>query len=368
VSADFAAVVVGGGPAGAAAALTLARRGHRTLLVDNSKEDFKIGESLAPAARPLLRDLGILDHFVADGHLPSPGNVSAWGSPDASATDFVFNPHGNGWHLDRVRFDRTLRDEACDCGAKVLSNSRLTSAERDGDDWRLVLQTDSPFQSETRASCNWLLDATGRRATVARLMGAKRIHDDRLVAFYGTFRLSSTGSGDQDCRTAVESAPDGWWYSALLPSSNRVVAFLTDNDLADTATLQSPAGFAKLVTGTRHISHFLDSYECRADISPRTADARSSRLDRFGGPGWLSAGDAAMAFDPLSSQGILNALYTGMKAGEAIARALSDDDSHVGEYLRQLDSIYEAYRLNKTAFYAAEGRWCEQPFWQRRVA
>ena len=55
-----------------------------------------------------------------------------------------------------------------------------------------------------------------------------------------------------------------------------------------------------------------------------------------------------------------------MKAGQAIARSLSSDKSLVGEYLRRLDSIYRAYRTHRDAFYAAETRWRDRPFWQRR--
>ena len=65
---------------------------------------------------------------------------------------------------------------------------------------------------------------------------------------------------------------------------------------------------------------------------PRGADAGSARLDRFVGDGWVAAGDAALSFDPLSSQGMLTALYTGMKAGQALSAHLAGDGGALEAY------------------------------------
>ena len=359
----FAAVVVGGGPAGASAALTLARLGHRILLVDDSAGAFKIGESLAPAARPLLRDLGVTERFLADGHLPCYGNVSAWGSDEAHTTDFVFNPHGHGWHLDRLRFDATLQDVARENGATVWAGARFMDAQQEEGGWCVTLRVEEASRRSKEISTNWLIDATGRRSAVARRLGAERMRDDSLVAFFTRFRPSKTE--DQDSRTLAEAAPDGWWYTALVPSGERVVAFLTDSDLVDRAILNSASGFSTMIESSLHVKPLLTGRQ--PDGNARGVDAGSARLDRFGDAHWLAAGDAAISFDPLSSQGIMTSLYSGVKAGQAIDRSLSGDPSLIEEYLRRLDGIYEAYRTNLQTFYAAEGRWRDRPFWQRRA-
>jgi flavin-dependent dehydrogenase len=73
--------VIGGGPAGAVVALTLAKLGLRnTLLETRAAPIWKIGETLAPESRPILRALGVWNQFEKDGHLPSVGNCSVWGS------------------------------------------------------------------------------------------------------------------------------------------------------------------------------------------------------------------------------------------------------------------------------------------------
>ena len=361
----FEAVVAGGGPAGAAAALALARGGRRVLLLDDSPAGaFRVGEALPPAGRPLLRDLGVLDAFLADGHLPCHGNLSAWGSPALHATDFFFGLDGHGWHLDRARFDAGLRDAARRAGAELRDGTRLAAAEPDpAGGWRVALSGEG---GPGEARCGWLVDATGRRAAVARRAGAARLHDDALVAFHARFRPAR--EGDRDGRTLVEAAPDGWWYTALVPSGERVVAFLTDADLADRADLLSPHGFARRVEGTVHVRAALDAWGFAVHGRPRGADAGSARLDRFTGPGWVAAGDAAVSYDPLSSQGIRTALYTGMLAGRALHARLDGDGSALAGYAHRLREVHAAYLRSRAEFYAYETRWADRPFWTRRHA
>lgn len=361
----FEAVVAGGGPAGAAAALALARGGRRALLLDDSPAgSCRVGEALPPAGRPLLRELGVLDAFLADGHLPCHGNLSAWGSPALHSTDFFFDLNGHGWHLDRARFDSALRDAARDAGAEVRAGTRLAAAEPDGaGGWRAVL---SGAEGTEEVRCGWLVDATGRRSAVARRRGAARLHDDALVAFYARFRPAR--EGDRDGRTLIEAAPDGWWYTALVPSGERVVAFQTDADQADRSALLTPEGFTRLLEGTQHVRAALDAFGFALNGRPRGADAGSARLDRFAGDGWLAAGDAATSFDPLSSQGIRTALYTGTLAGRALHAHLGGDGAALAGYAHRLEEVHAAYLRSRAEFYAYEGRWPDRPFWARRHA
>jgi flavin-dependent dehydrogenase len=365
MSREFHVIVVGGGPAGCAAATVLARRGRRVLLLhDAAGRDVRIGEALPPAANPLLRDLGLLDWVGADGHLPCYGNASAWGSEELISTDFVFNPHGHGWHLDRAVFDTSLRFAARDAGATVMSDTRFLRADR-GDDgrWRVSLASEGRDAQVVRSE--WLVDATGRRATVARGLGVARQRHDRLIAFHARFR-APTGSTDRDSRTLIEAGPGGWWYSALVPGGIRVAVFQTDSDLEDRSGLLTPAGFKARIEETRHVSGLLSGHGYLLTDRPRVTDASSARLEGFAGPGWLAAGDAALSFDPLSSQGIMTALYSGLRAGQAIDRCLDGDAGAVDEYAARIESIHQAYRRNLAAHYSLEWRSPQQSFWQRR--
>lgn len=358
--------VIGGGPAGSAAALTLARAGRRVLLVEaNEAAAFKIGEALPPAARPLLSDLGVWDHFAADGHLPCYGNLSAWGGPRLSETAFIFDPNGHGWHLDRARFDARLRACARLAGSETCEATALKRLLRlPQGNWHISL---TGPDGELEARCRWLIDATGRRSALARRQGARLCQDDHLIAFFALFSPSDKAAAqDEDSRTLIEAAPDGWWYTALLPSKLRVVVYLTDADTVSPRALCEKESYLSLLDRTEHIRARLAAHGYRMESAPRGAAAHSARLASFDGEGWLAVGDAALSFDPLSSQGMLTALFTGMEAGDALDAHLAGDSDAILRYRLRLATIYEAYLRNLSTFYSFEARWPGRAFWRRR--
>jgi flavin-dependent dehydrogenase len=99
----------------------------------------------------------------------------------------------------------------------------------------------------------------------------------------------------------------------------------------------------------------------------RLCAAHGARLASAAGPGWLAVGDAAMSFDPLSSQGLFHALYTGMKGGEAAARMLAGDAAAGPAFAAGLEPVWEAYQFHRALYYGMERRWPDAPFWRRRL-
>lgn len=383
------AVIAGGGPAGAAAAIVLARAGRRVLLIDApggapSQASRKVGESLPGGARPLLRRLGALGAVEEGGHLRSGGVWSAWGSEAlVEAHSPVHSPHGAGWHLDRVRFDRDLRSLAAAAGARVEAG-RVRAAEPVAGPagaprwpaearspagpspsiaparWRLELGDGSAVDAR------WIVDATGRAALLARSLGAARRRDDDLVAVAAWLR-----SADGDPRTLIEAVPDGWWYSAQLPGDERVAVLHVGREDA-APLLRRPGAFAGRLAATRWIGGLVGGSAAEIErcliAGPRGADAGGARLDRFAGDGWLAAGDAALSFDPLSSQGMIDALYTGVLAGEAIDAALGGDRGPAAEYPARLGRVRAAYLRHHRQAYRDAWRWQDRGFWRRRLA
>jgi flavin-dependent dehydrogenase len=94
--------------------------------------------------------------------------------------------------------------------------------------------------------------------------------------------------------------------------------------------------------------------------------AETSRLDAIAGDGWLALGDAAAAYDPLSSHGIGSAMGSGFYGGNAIADLLAGRPEARLAYLDLMQTAYGACLDLQKRHYAAEGRWPEAPFWSRR--
>nr|WSZ97109.1 tryptophan 7-halogenase [Streptomyces sp. NBC_00857] len=362
----FEAVVAGGGPAGAVAALVLARAGRRVLLVDRHSDrqepsTFKVGETLPPAARPLLHDLGLWPGFAADAHLRCPGTYASWGSRRLHGQSHLYDPNGHGWHLDRGRFDAFLRDAAVAAGARLRKGDVVRHVTDAGEPRTLIREQGLVKE----LYCDWVVDATGRRAVIGRQRALRR-RQDRLVAVFALFshRLPGRRTEDVELRTLLEAAPQGWWYTARVPAG-RLVAHLTDADLTDPA-LRTAEGFLSAVAPTRHIRVRLDGYDPARTPEPRWTAAHGLRLSPPAGPGWIAAGDAAIAFDPLSSQGILTALHTGARAGRAAHLCLAGETGALAAYISFLDRIADAYDRHHAEAYHQEQRWRTHAFWQRR--
>jgi flavin-dependent dehydrogenase len=341
----FDLAVIGGGPAGSVATWVLARAGHRVALFDDGGRSLpQLGESLPAAAGPLLRALELEPCLV--GHLPSHGNTFAWGSRVLASMDALRDPHGHGWHLDRIRFDADLRKRAIDVGATPVRERVVACREVDGG---VQLRTESGAYAARH-----VIDATGRRAAVARRLGAVLRRDDRLVAL-----CAWTRSSDRDSRTLVEACPAGWWYTAALPDGGRSVVLHTDGEVA--RRLSDPVRWRALLRTTNHVQHLVGPTGV-----PRGAAACGVRLDRFAGSRWIAVGDAACAFDPISSQGIFFAIYSGMRAAQALLAGYDGDRDAVRRYCERLEKVRAAYLSRQRLAYAAEARWPDAPFWARR--
>lgn len=357
-------VIVGAGPAGAVAALELAPH-VRVVLIDKTPEPgARIGESLVPAARRLMRDLGIEDAFDAEGHAPHFGNRAFWGSSLAAETDFLRDPDGPGWHLDRVRFERFLREQARRRGAALFAPVRLENLTRDDGIWSLRLRADHADIPRV-VTAKLVLDGTGRTAAVARRLGVRRRNRDRLVCgwVYGTVERETNGSAGF---SAIEAEEAGWWYTAPLPGGRRVLAFHTDADLAEAAVARSATALPNRAARLPGLGPVLRETGFSTAAGSGYTAAHSSALETPAGPGWMALGDAALSFDPLSSQGVFNALYTGFVAAKTGHGVLAGHDGAFGEYAAAISRIDAAYLHHLRYWYGHERRWPSAPFWRRR--
>jgi flavin-dependent dehydrogenase len=377
---DPGAAVIGGGPAGAAAAAALCRAGVKVVVVDGSdrRDTFRVGESAPPGTeRAIVDAFGVGGGaFTASRHLPFYGNRAAWGTGEPAVTDFMLNPFGHGWHLDRAAFDRDLLAAAAGLGARVLTGWRVRAAERHDTGWRLRIvpvrgEGGDVLGAERVLEARFLCDASGRGGCFGRDHGATLRTGDRLVAVVamlepGARPGSQPDEGDGDGTTLIEAIEDGWWYTAPVPRGRRVVAFFSDGDLLDPVALRTSEGFAERLAGTGHVATAASRHGGRL-ARPRLVAAGTAWLDPPAGPGWLATGDAAVSFDPLSSQGILSALVMGRRAGEALAeRASSTHDEPLDRYADDYARLRERYQVERDAAYGMERRWPASPFWRRR--
>ena len=359
----FDIAIVGGGPAGAAAALALRAHDPRRSVVvieASTHETERVGETLHPSARPLLERLGVLDAFVAQRHREAAGTVSAWGGAALGGDDFITSVFGRGFHLDRCRFDAMLIEKAESRGAIVWMGTRLASIDRTGAGFQLDLRDVAGEPDQVEAS--FVIDATGRRARIANRFGARRILFDHLV---GAFVFFDVDDGSfRDTRTLVEAVEEGWCYSARLPGSGAVAALMTDGDIAGRLRLREPEAWCAALAAAPHTRKRLAS--ARARGAPEIHPAGSGALDRAVGEGWIAVGDAALSLDPLSGQGIIKALHHGVLAAYAASDHLAGKPGVLERYGARVEAEIDGYLEARETHYRREQRFPGSSFWRRR--
>jgi flavin-dependent dehydrogenase len=350
--------IIGGGPSGAAAALSLKqlRPSLRVAIFEASHyAEWRAGETLSPGCQHLLHSLGCWDRFRAENFLESYGTRAAWGSPDPYESEFLFSAHGNGWHVDRTRFDAMLCDCARQAGVEIFEDARLASTQHAGD-WQLTFRQTETF------SARFVIDATGRSAAFAVQQGARRVVSDRLTGIFTRFHFRD-GFTPGDTYTFVEAEQDGWWYSSYLPGGDAVVAWMSDADIVRSRNLHESAAWMERLSRSRLTSLRVENAE--PQTTPDVWSAQSQRLTQVHSDKWVAAGDAAAAFDPLSSAGILKALRSGKIASFVAFDALDGRDS-AQRYQELADREYCRYLETRAEFYRMEQRWPQSPFWRRR--
>jgi flavin-dependent dehydrogenase len=358
VAADV--LVVGGGPAGAALSLRLARVGCSVILLESSAfDEFRVGESLPPPAAARLRRLGVWEAFLQTMPVPVYGVQSAWGTEELASSTFLGDPLLNGWHLDRPLFDGMLNSAAEDAGARIFRRARARNIESaPGSHWSV---TASSAQGELRIVSRFLVDATGRSTHLCRRLGIGRRRADRLI---GIAELWSEKSPGEPLPSQIEAHPFGWWYSAGLPGGRVIAVFFTDSDLSARHGLARAPAWRRLLEESHHTYDRLSA--CIPSGSLQVFPAASHCLDRAAGPSWLAVGDALIGRDPLSSSGIDFALASAERASSVLCALADGDDESADAYNSEVRADFAAYLRQRCAYYAMERRWPNSPFWRRR--
>lgn len=367
--------IIGDGPAGSSTALAL----NQNLAYANDsnlecnifqvcapkKTTDPIGETIPPAASEYLTQLGLANCLNTIDHLPCPGSISVWGDEQPGFNDFFFTPVGQGYHLNRQRFNEQLLNAAKASGVMQLAETKLKNIEPSSQGLALRLQTPDGI---IERQADFIVDATGIGASVARELNVARNQYDSVISVYAFYDLQH--SNTLPAHTLVSTAENGWWYGTQLPNNKALISFCTDNEILKQLKLTEPSQWYQLLTKSpwfydQCCQQFAFAIDKPVKITARVAP--SAILSCVVGDYWLAVGDAACSYDSMTSAGITKALQQGIAAGKAISQQLLQQNTDA--LIRYQETIFQTFNqylhLHQQLYYR-EQRYVSSGFWMRR--
>lgn len=343
------------------AAVELARLGIAVTLVE--KEDFVgpcIGEHIGPTTVQRLRTMGLADAVDPTQHFACSGIDAWWGSSTPNHNDYLLHPVGFGLNLSRPRFDALLAGLCATRGARTLAPARVVRTTPTPRGWDLEIAFRDTL---VREQPEYVIDASGRSVAFARTQGAASSATEKQVAIIAIASgIANTQSAS--ARVAIEATKNGWWYFAAVAKARCVCMLVTDPRIYARSGRTLHDWWRSELDDAAQIHRRYAAYPRTDAFLVRSAQSR--RLDKLHGPRWVAIGDAAMTFDPLSSQGIAKAVEQGAAVASAISHSLAGDGAALADYADGLSGHYAEYLTARAGYYRLEQRWSDTEFWRSR--
>ena len=310
--------IVGGGPAGAAAARLLSLWGKRVILLTRGPNPRPLAESLPPSCTKLFDQLGVRELVDDAGFVRATGNTVQWaGKP---RTIEMFDPGIQGYQVSRDTFDTLLLAATAASGVTVVRDVNVTGVARvENSHWRVAYQGAA---GESFVDAQWVLDCSGRTGVVARRDWRRPSAAARTIALVGIWERPEWPI-EEPTHTLVESYARGWGWSVPVSDRRRYVTVMLDPAVTEIPVRAGLAeAYREELSRTSMIREILHGATPIGD--PWGCDASAYSASQFADDGIVLVGDAASFVDPLSSFGIKKALASAWLASVAVNTALGD--------------------------------------------
>jgi menaquinone-9 beta-reductase len=334
---NYDVIIAGGGPAGASAAIHLARGGVRVLLIEQKKfpRPKLCGEFISPECQAHFEKLGVAGAMTSSG--PALLDETVFYSSKGHQVSVPSKWFGGraAFGLSRAVMDEILLRCAQDNGVVVLEGASITEPVLDGERVVGVRVKIDEGHYDYRAPIT--IDATGR----ARILSRKtrkishangNSHRPSLVAFKAHLKKTRVAAGACE----IYFYPGGYGGLSTIEGDTSNLCFIIDAESVKRCYSDANVVLRECVMKNRRAAHTLEAAEV-------CSDWLSASWERFGrqrpspAPGLLAIGDSAAFIDPFTGSGMLMAF----ESGELVAQTI----------LRRQDESFASLEVDYTAAY-----------------
>ena len=335
-------VVLGAGPAGTVVALGLRRLGYPVTLVSEWRR-FAALEGVSVRVLEALQSAG-LRQALADAALPSQRQVSWNGQQHAQNIEYL---------LDRQCFDRGMREDLRQAGVELIEG-RVLTVRPSAAGHLIELEGHEPL------AMDFLVEARGRQTPAL----GKGLRGPETVSLLNRWQGTPGHSA-----SAVESLSDGWAWMARRADGQCYWQWTVDATSADLPGKAQLLDYCRQRRGASIFCRTFFGLEPEIDLQLHARSSTAILSPQVCGENWIRVGDAAMAVDPLSGNGIFQSLSSALQAPPVINTLLRKPERvALAQRFHQnrVEQLFLRFARIGRDFYADEQRWLDQRFWQAR--
>lgn len=342
--------MIGAGPAGCAAALRLRRLGHHVTLVERGGPGRPAQLESVPAT--VLAPLHALDLQGLVERAGFARTTGAWVQWAAEARHQAARQPG--LLLERARFDALLQQAARAAGVRWMAPARARPPEAQSDGrWAVPLQGGG-----RRLLADGVVLATGGAPGAAE--------GPPTAALVGHWVGPALPQAQGESR--VQAGPHGWAWAVPEPSGGCAAAlFVAAARLGGLRAADREALYREALAGFRLLAPLLQG---RLLPGLRTADASPRLGEALATAGLVRVGDAALCLDPLSSQGLVSALRSGLQGAVCLHTMLGrPSDAALAQAFHhdQVQREHDRHRQWLAGFDGLAAQRFATPFWRQRA-
>ncbi len=349
-------IIIGGGPAGATAAVTLRQAGRKVLVLEKEKfPRFHIGESLLPYNRPIFEELGVWDKVKAAGFVTKRG-AQFWMGDGSRHNRLIFangsfTKYPDALQVERAIFDDILLRHAEELGAEVREQALVT--EHHVEENHVTVKFRTQDGSDHTAQAAFLIDASGLTNFTANREQLREYYPGhKKIAIFGHYSGVKMTENEEKGDILIVRRENSWFW--LIPLAGDKVSVGLVLDQADFKAQQKApqAVFDDAVRTTLTVNERMMNATALTQGHVLTDFSYTNRklvADRV-----VRVGDASGFIDPIFSSGVMLAMHTGQRGAQVAHAAITAGKSmtfamkryewstrrHVGRFWQFIEKFY----------------------------